>query len=94
MVASPRRPWTVLPVEAIAAGRFFLPAMGRGIHSPVYVDDLAAPAVRVRVADLLRQGGERPIQIARRGGAAIRVVLLDTKGVWAKGAPRLEVSLS
>lgn len=34
------RPWTVLPVEAIAAGRFFLPAMGRGIHSPIYVDDL------------------------------------------------------
>ena len=34
------RPWTILPVEAIAAGRFFLPAMGRGIHSPVYVDDL------------------------------------------------------
>ena len=34
------RPWTILPVEAIAAGRFFLPAMGAGIHSPVYVDDL------------------------------------------------------
>ncbi len=36
------RPWTILPVEAIAAGRFFLPAMGRGVHSPIYVDDLAA----------------------------------------------------
>ncbi len=36
------RPWTILPVEAIAAGRFFLPAMGRGVHSPVYVDDLVA----------------------------------------------------
>ncbi len=36
------RPWTILPVEAIASGRFFLPAMGRGIHSPVYVDDLVA----------------------------------------------------
>ena len=36
------RPWTILPVEAIAAGRFFLPAMGKGIHSPVYVDDLVA----------------------------------------------------
>jgi nucleoside-diphosphate-sugar epimerase len=34
------RPWTILPVEAIAAGRFFLPAMGRGIHSPIYIDDL------------------------------------------------------
>ncbi len=36
------RPWTVLPVEAISAGRFFLPAMGRGIHSPIYVDDLVS----------------------------------------------------
>jgi nucleoside-diphosphate-sugar epimerase len=36
------RPWTIIPVEEIAAGRFFLPAMGRGIHSPIYVDDLVA----------------------------------------------------
>jgi nucleoside-diphosphate-sugar epimerase len=34
------RPWTILPVEAIQAGRFLLPAMGRGIFSPVYVDNL------------------------------------------------------
>lgn len=34
------RPWTVLPVEAIRSNRFFLPAMGRGIFSPVYVDNL------------------------------------------------------
>ena len=30
----------MLPVEAIRAGRFFLPAMGKGIFSPVYVDNL------------------------------------------------------
>ncbi len=34
------RPWTVLPVDAIRQNRFFLPAMGRGIFSPVYVDNL------------------------------------------------------
>jgi nucleoside-diphosphate-sugar epimerase len=34
------RPWTILPVEAISAGRFVLPALGRGIFSPVYVDNL------------------------------------------------------
>ena len=45
------RPWTVLPVEAIAAGRFFLPAMGRGIHSPVYVDDLAAGVLAAAHSD-------------------------------------------
>ncbi|MCK5892448.1 MAG: NAD-dependent epimerase/dehydratase family protein [Aeromicrobium sp.] len=34
------RPWTLLPVELIRRRQFFLPAHGRGIHSPVYVDDL------------------------------------------------------
>ena len=36
------RPWTILPLEIIRANRFALPAMGRGIFSPVYVDDLLA----------------------------------------------------
>jgi len=34
------RPWTLLPLEALRAGRFVLPAGGRGVFSPVYVDDL------------------------------------------------------
>jgi nucleoside-diphosphate-sugar epimerase len=34
------RPWVLLPLEAIRARQFLLPAMGKGIHSPVYVDDL------------------------------------------------------
>lgn len=34
------RPWVILPVEAIKQGAFALPAGGRGIFSPVYVDNL------------------------------------------------------
>ena len=34
------RPWTLLPLEYIRAGRFLLPARGRGVFSGVYVDDL------------------------------------------------------
>lgn len=34
------RPWVILPLEALKAGRFLLPAHGRGIFSPVYIDDL------------------------------------------------------
>lgn len=34
------RPWTVLIVEAIRSGQFVLPAMGKGIFSPVYIDNL------------------------------------------------------
>lgn len=40
-VYGPRsRPWTILPVQMIKARRFMLPASGRGVFSPVYVDDL------------------------------------------------------
>ncbi|GAA1726817.1 NAD(P)-dependent oxidoreductase [Aeromicrobium alkaliterrae] len=40
-VYGPRsRPWTVLPIEMIRKRQFFLPARGRGIFSPVHVDDL------------------------------------------------------
>jgi nucleoside-diphosphate-sugar epimerase len=34
------RPWVVLVLEAIRARQFVLPAHGRGIFSPVYVDNL------------------------------------------------------
>jgi nucleoside-diphosphate-sugar epimerase len=34
------RPWTILPLELIKANRFALPAMGRGIFTPVYIDNL------------------------------------------------------
>jgi nucleoside-diphosphate-sugar epimerase len=39
------RPWTVLPLEIIKSNRFLLPAMGRGVFSPVYVDDLVSGLV-------------------------------------------------
>jgi nucleoside-diphosphate-sugar epimerase len=40
-VYGPRsHPWTITPVREIAARRLVLPAMGRGLLSPVYVDDL------------------------------------------------------
>ncbi len=34
------RPWTIVPVEAIKRSQLLLPAMGKGIFSPVYVDEL------------------------------------------------------
>ncbi len=40
-VYGPRsRPWAVIPTELIKARRFMLPAGGRGIHSPIYIDNL------------------------------------------------------
>lgn len=34
------RPWTILLLEAIKTNQFVLPAMGRGIFSPIYIDNL------------------------------------------------------
>ncbi|HEX8074082.1 MAG TPA: NAD(P)-dependent oxidoreductase [Thermoleophilaceae bacterium] len=40
-VYGPRsRPWVILPLEAIRRRQLVLPARGRGIFSPVYVDNL------------------------------------------------------
>lgn len=40
-VYGPRsRPWTLLILEAIRSGQFVLPARGKGIFSPTYVDNL------------------------------------------------------
>ena len=44
------RPWTLMPLEFIRRRRLALPARGRGIHSPVFVDDLVAGIVRAATA--------------------------------------------
>jgi len=40
------RPWVILPLEAIRRRSVLLPARGRGVLSPVYVDDLVDGYVR------------------------------------------------
>lgn len=45
------RPWTVMPIEMMKARRLVLPARGRGIHSPVYVDDLVAGIIAAADSD-------------------------------------------
>ena len=39
-------PWTVRPLDLMRAGRFFLPAPGDGLITPVYIDDLVDAIVR------------------------------------------------
>lgn len=45
------RPWTILPVEEIARRRFVLPAMGRGVFSPAYVDNVVDGMVLAAASD-------------------------------------------
>lgn len=39
------RPWVVLPLEVIRRGVMVLPEHGRGVFSPVYIDDLVSAIV-------------------------------------------------
>jgi hypothetical protein len=60
----------------------------------IYVDDLSTPRAYVKLADLVRQRGERPLNIRRQGQELVRVVLADASGAWANGVgSRLEVIL-
>src|SRR4051794_38731853 len=45
------RPWTIEPVRLLKAGQLVLPGGGRGMHSPVYVDDLVDGIARAATTD-------------------------------------------
>jgi Ca-activated chloride channel family protein len=64
-----------------------------GLCVLVFVDDLASPRARARLTDVVRQRGERPLNLRQRPGQAVRLVLIDPAGAWGQGAPRLEVAL-
>ena len=50
-------------------------------------------AFRLGLADLVRRRGERPLNLRVGPGQAVRIVLADPAGAWARGAPRIEVAL-
>jgi Ca-activated chloride channel homolog len=60
----------------------------------IFVDDLAAPRARVRLADLVRQGGRRPLNLQWSAGSVVRITLVDPRSAWSAGAPKLEVGLT
>ncbi len=59
----------------------------------VFVGDLATARAKVKLADLVRQGGARPLNLSRNRGEALRLALVDPAGVWSEGAPHIEVVL-
>lgn len=66
----------------------------RGLALLVYVEDMAMPRARIRLADLVRLGGERPLNLRKGPGQAVRVVLVDPNGAWAAAAPEMTVRLT
>ena len=63
----------------------------RGLALWIYVEDLAMPRARIRLADLVRLGGKRPLNLRVRAGGVVRVVLVDGGGVWAADSPEITI---
>jgi nucleoside-diphosphate-sugar epimerase len=77
------RPWTVEPVRLLKSKQLILPDGGRGLHSPVYVDDLVDGIVRAagtREAEgriFILTGAEKPT-IGEFFGHYCRMLGIDT----------------
>lgn len=68
-------------------------SIDRGLTLLVYVGDRGMPRARVRLADLMRAGGRRPLNVRRDPDEPVWIVVEDANGAWAGGAPRLTVTL-
>ncbi|MBP3961061.1 VWA domain-containing protein [Gemmata sp. G18] len=59
----------------------------------LFVGDLASPRARVKLVDVLRQGGRRPLNVRRAANQPVRLALEDPAGAWTSGVPALEIVL-
>lgn len=64
-----------------------------GLSLLIFVGVLSAPRTRMRLVDLVRQHGERPLNLSKLPGQVVRIVLLDPAGAWAHSTPQIEVAL-
>jgi Ca-activated chloride channel family protein len=71
-----------------------LAAVDPGLSLLLFLEDLAQPRARVRLADLIRQGGERPLNLLRLPGQRVRILLVDPAGAWDDSAPEIGVALA
>ncbi len=73
------RPWTILPVRNLRAGRVVLPAHGRGVFDPLYIDDLvdavvASAANADAAGQVINVGGGAPVPTAEFFGHYCRML--------------------
>lgn len=60
------RPWVLEPIAALRSNRFVLPARGKGLFTPIYIDDLVdgivlAAAQPAAAGEIIHLGGEAPV---------------------------------
>lgn len=65
-----------------------------GLVLELFVDDPTTPRARVKLQDLWRAGGRRPLNVAPPAGARVWLRLVDAAGAWRTGAPALAIGLA
>ena len=76
-----------------ADGSVTADAIDPGLTLLLFVGDLASPRARVRLADVLRAGGRRPLNVSCAVGEPVRLTLEDPTGAWAAGVPAVVIVL-
>lgn len=61
--------------------------IGRDVTLQIFVEDLAVPRATVRLADLIRQKGVRPLNLKRETGQSVRVVLVGSANQQTDATP-------
>lgn len=69
-------------------------SMDKGLKLLIFVNDMFVPRASVSLADLLRMGGVRPLNVGVDAGMRVKIVLVDPNGTWAPKAPKIEVAIS
>ncbi len=69
-------------------------SMDKGLKLLIFVNDMLVPRASVSLADLVRMGGVRPLNINVDAGMRVKIVLVDPNGMWAPKAPKIEVAIS
>jgi Ca-activated chloride channel family protein len=67
--------------------------VGANLRLLVFAGDMAEPRARVGLADVVRQGGSRPLNVRWKTGQHVRLTIEDPDGRWQSGVPALEITL-
>jgi len=81
------RPWVLTPLHEIQRGRLVLPAGGKGIHSPVYVDDLVEGIIAA-----VRSPAAAGQVITLSGGEGVSTGEYFGRIAWMAGKPRVRTA--
>ncbi|MCC6226166.1 MAG: NAD(P)-dependent oxidoreductase [Microthrixaceae bacterium] len=76
------RPWVLEPIAALRSGRFLLPARGKGLFTPIYIDDLVDGIVTTAThpaatGQIFNLGGESPVTTLEYFGHFTRMLGMD-----------------